>query len=399
VPYRLRSSIEKEINIKKFKFKRSAHKVRETEQDQPNELWHLQKKVFFGLGLSFLGIAIIVAALLWPDSKSQTSANPSTGSSITDVCSEKNTITYSCYKNELTQITNQQGPEKAMALVKQAYTKVPYVKSQCHQLTHAIGRAALTKYGNVADTYAHGDQFCWSGYYHGAMEQLANEKGYDYTIKNANNICKPVAAKGEYSFYHYNCVHGLGHGFMFVKDGDLFAALGACDTLTNDWERTSCYGGVFMQNIMNEQSPDDDNKTGSKYLKADQPMYPCTAIDYKYKDQCYLMQTSYALQTASYDFSKVFSMCDNTEATFRDTCYTSLGRDASGNSISNVDKTRSTCLLGTTDEARRYCVHGAAMDFVSYFHSDKQAKQLCQSLPDSLSADCLGVVKNYYASF
>jgi hypothetical protein len=367
---------------------------------QVDELRKLQKKMAMGFGLAVVGIAVIAGALFWPTPKNEISASPSSNIPATDVCQAKNTITYACYKNELTQITEQQSPEKAMALVKQAYTKVPYVKSQCHQLTHAIGRAALTKYNDdVAQTYAHGDQYCWSGYYHGAMEALATNKGYDYIVKNANNICKPIAAKGEYSFYHYNCVHGLGHGFMFVKNGDLFASLKACDSITNNWERTSCYGGVFMQNIMNEQTPDKDAKVGSTYLKADQPMYPCTAVDTKYKGQCYLMQTSYALQTVSYDFSKVFTMCDNVEPEFKDTCYTSLGRDASGNSISNVDQTRTTCLLGKTDEGQKFCVHGAAMDFVSYFHSDVQAKQLCTSLPSNLSSDCLDVVKNYYATF
>jgi hypothetical protein len=37
---------------------------------------------------------------------------------------------------------------------------------------HVIGRTALDKYKTIADTYAHGDQFCWSGYYHGVMEEV-----------------------------------------------------------------------------------------------------------------------------------------------------------------------------------------------------------------------------------
>jgi hypothetical protein len=364
------------------------------------EFQKLRKKWFLGLALSLVGIAAISAAVFWPNSKTPISADPSASMAVTDTCAVKNTITYSCYKSELAQITTQQGPQQAMAVVKQSYKKISYVKEQCHQLTHVIGRAALAKYGNVAETYAHGDQFCWSGYYHGAMEQLAKEKGYDYIVKNANSLCVPIAAKqGRYSFYHYNCVHGMGHGFMFIKDGDLFASLGACDSLKDNWERTSCYGGVFMQNIMNEQTPDDNAKVGSKYLKSGQPMYPCTAVDYKYKDQCYLMQTSYALQTVDYDFKKVFALCDGVDTTFRDTCYTSLGRDASGNSISNVDQTRATCLMGESEEAQRYCVHGAAMDFVSYFHSDQQANQLCDTLPSNLSSDCLQTVKSYYSTF
>jgi hypothetical protein len=366
-------------------------------KDATSQLAKLKKKWIWGLVLSVVGIAIMCTAIFWPDPAPQISANPA--ANINDACATDNGSSYSCYKKQLTEITKKQSPEAAMALVKKSYNQSSYVKSQCHQLTHVIGRVALERYQNVADTYAHGDQFCWSGYYHGAMEEVALKNGYDYLVKNANNICKPVAAKGEYSFYHYNCVHGLGHGYMYVKDGDLFKSLDACDSITNDWERTSCYGGVFMQNIMNEQTPDNTAKTGSKFLKQDQPMYPCTAVAYKYKGQCYLMQTSYALQTVGYDFKQVFDMCAKVDADFKDTCYTSLGRDASGNSISNVETTRSTCLLGPNEEAQKYCVHGAAMDFVSYFHSDQQANQLCNSLPSNLSGDCLIVVKNYYATF
>jgi hypothetical protein len=380
-----------------MRVKKPVIKFKKTKaQSAPNDdLDKVKKKFIWGLVLSFIGIAVICAAIFWPKPKAQIAANPSTP--ITDQCN--GSTTYSCYKKELAEITTKQSPEAAMALVKQQYDKSSYVKSQCHQLTHIIGRAALDKYQTIADTYAHGDQFCWSGYYHGVMEEVALKNGYDYIVKNVNSICKPIAAKGEYSFYHYNCVHGLGHGMMFVKDGDLFASLKACDPITNSWERSSCYGGVFMQNVMNEQTPDADVKTGSKYLKADQPMYPCTDVDQQYKEQCYLMQTSYALQTVSYDFSKVFSLCGQVDTEFKDTCYTSLGRDASGNSISNVDTTRTTCLLGPSQEAQKYCIQGAAMDFVSYFHSDVQAKQLCDSLPASLSADCLSTVNSYYANF
>jgi hypothetical protein len=381
---RIKKPISRRVKVKKDPALESADSLKTT-----------KKKIIWGAVLSFVGIGLMAAAIFWPKTEPQISANPV--ANIPNQC--QSTQTYSCYKKELIDITNKQGPEAANALLKKEYENNSYVKSQCHQLTHVIGRAAYDKYKTIADTYAHGDQFCWSGYYHGVMEEIASKNGNDYIVKNIDSICKPIAAKGEYSFYHYNCVHGLGHGLMFVKDGDLFASLASCDPIKNSWERTSCYGGVFMQNIMNEQTPDSDAKTGSKYLKADQPMYPCTAVEYKYKDQCYLMQTSYALQTVSYDFSKVFDMCAQVDADFKDTCYTSLGRDASGNSISNAEQTKTTCLLGPTDEAQKYCVHGAAMDFVSYFHSDQQAKVLCNSLASNLSADCLDVVKSYYSTF
>lgn len=345
------------------------------------------------------GFLVLAAAIFVIISRKDSSSQNANGKPITDECQADKTITFACYKTELGDIVKKQNPQPAFDLVKQQYTKQPIVKSLCHQLTHVIGRAAYAKYSNIADTFAHGDQFCWSGYYHGVMEQLADEKGANYIVDNANTICAEIAAKQRQSFYHFNCVHGLGHGFMEVLDANLFDSLKACDNLNDGWERTSCYGGVFMQNIMNVQSPDNTVDHTSNYLRPSEPMYPCTAVDDKYKEQCYLMQTSYALQIAGYDFSKVFESCGAVEPTYRATCYQSLGRDASGQSVSDPVKTKSTCLLGPSEEAQSNCVIGAAKDFVSYFHSDVQANQLCGSFDENLKQICSGTVKSYYAVF
>lgn len=371
--------------------------------NQNLEINKLKKKWVLAIGVSFIGIAVIIAALLLIKPKQQ-AAISHTAARVIDSCAATNTITYRCYKSEIDHLTQTQSPEQAIALIKQQYPKISYVKNECHQLMHEAGRAALIKYNySIAKTYSHGDQFCWSGYYHGAIEELANKEGLSFLVSNANSICADIPGKSTQSFYYYNCVHGMGHGFMFVENGALFKSLTDCDLLNTDFDRSSCYGGVFMQNIMNEQAPDEEEDAAGTpqqiSLKANQPMYPCTAVAEKYKEQCYLMQTSYALQVENYDFSKVFSLCAGVEQNFQDTCYQSLGRDASGTTISNVDETRANCLVGSSQEARQYCVRGAAEDFVSYFHSDAQAKQLCRSLPQDLSGDCLATVKSYYSTF
>jgi len=322
---------------------------------------------------------------------------------ITDKCANVDPVKqniYDCYKNELTQIINQQGAEQATALLKQQYSQVSYVKSECHQLMHVVGRATYAKYGNLAEAFAHGDQFCWSGFYHGIMEQLSTEKGYDYIVQNANSLCTPIAKKyGQGSFNDYNCVHGLGHGFMEIQDENLFDALKSCDNLNDSWDRESCYGGVFMQNTMNVQGPEAQNLADYPYLKASEPMYPCTVLDDQYKSSCYLTQTSFALQVAKYDFGTIFAECAAVEPAYVNLCYNSLGRDASGQTISDVAKTKAICLLGADENAQTQCVIGAAKDFVSYFHSDNQAYSLCGAMPNSITPTCNATVKSYYASF
>ena len=343
------------------------------------------------------GICLAAAAVIvfWP------AAGPSPRASYAGSftrCTAAAQQSFDCYREELGAMVAQHSPQKAFAELKGQYEKVPYVKAQCHQLAHVIGRAALDRYKELADAFGQGDHFCWAGYHHGALEEYSANKGFDYIIRNANQVCKKLADEEKFSFNHYNCVHGLGHGFMEVQQGELFSALRSCDSIKNDWERESCYGGVFMQNIMEaEKYPDRP----PKFLKTDQPMYPCTAVDRQYKGQCYLMQTSYALKVLNGNFTAVFTACDGlSDTSYKATCYQSLGRDASGRSVSDVEQTKTACLLGVSLEAQINCVIGAAKDFISYFHSDQQVKELCAALPEGpLRTECVQTAENYYKSF
>jgi len=150
---------------------------------------------------------------------------------------------------------------------------------------------------------------------------------------------------------------------------------------------------VFMENVI------VDNKNHfTKYLKPDEPLYPCSAADDKYKGTCYLMQTSYMLKVTNGDFSKVFALC-STVGGFAATCYQSLGRDASGRSISSIEPTKATCGLGKDYDQKSNCIIGAVKDFVSYHHSDVQAKQLCNALETELQSICTSTLNEYYKSF
>ena len=144
-----------------------------------------------------------------------------------------------------------------------------------------------------------------------------------------------------------------------------------------------------------------DNKNHfTKYLTPNDPLYPCDAVGETYKGTCYLMQTSYMLKVTSGNFGKVFDLCSSVEQQYRNTCFESLGRDASGRSISQVGATKATCALGSTEEARVHCIIGAVKDFISYFHSDTQAKGLCQALEEeALKSACASTTQSYYQSF
>jgi hypothetical protein len=308
----------------------------------------------------------------------------------------QNSQKYVCYSKYFKARTNAVSPKAALTELGALAKTNSFVLSQCHQLTHSVGHAAFDKYGSLTKAYSQGDSYCWSGYYHGVTESAVGVMSKQQLKSQLNTICSELAEKSRYSFDHYNCAHGLGHGLLGVEDDNLFTALVTCDSLNDPWERSSCYGGAFMENVMIESR--ENGK--SQYLRAEEPMYPCTAVAVVYKDQCYGMQTSYALSVSGNDFAKVAQLCqDLSDVDYVGKCYRSLGRDASGSTNSDIVATKQRCELALDAEGKKNCMIGAALDIASYYRDDVQAKAFCLQYEGELRFICHRDVVNYTANF
>lgn len=310
---------------------------------------------------------------------------------LENLCEGESHTNFDCYEAYFQNVVRKQGIAEAFTILKGIYSQNEYARAQCHPISHVIGREASNKFPAVAEAYTQGDSFCWSGYYHGVLEGVIGKIGYTNLAEQMNDICASLAKARKYSFDHYNCVHGLGHGIMAVTQNELFQTLATCDALTDTWERQSCWSGAFMENII------VDNKSHfTKYLKPEDPLYPCNTVDKEYKGTCYLMQTSYMLKLTNGDFSLVFEQCEKADEGFQEICYQSLGRDASGRSVSNVNQTKAMCSLGKDFQQQSNCVIGAVKDFISYHHSDVQAKELCATLEgEALQSVCTSTAETY----
>lgn len=375
------------------------------------------RNMVFLIALFLIGLLIVSGVIVWnaqyPEENNSTrssqniqntiskavpipeASNPGPAQSAsTQDCFAMGAETFECYEQYYSSLVKEKGITPTFDDLKRTYDASDAVKSYCHQLTHAIGHAGANLEGGVGEAFALGDPFCWSGFYHGVMEEVLKGEKPENLPQKINAICADIPGKESYSFLYFNCVHGLGHGVMELLDDDLFASLTQCSQLSGQWERDSCTGGVFMENIMIESRGGISN-----YLKADDPLYPCDAVGDEYKQSCYLMQTSHMLTATNGDFAKVFTLCSTVEGPYKDTCYQSLGRDASGRTTSDPEKTRAYCMLGETLEARENCIIGAVKDFISYFHADIQARSFCASLDATLQNTCTSTATSYYKSF
>jgi mono/diheme cytochrome c family protein len=284
-----------------------------------------------------------------------------------------------CFRQAFGNIAYRDGPDKALALLATDDQSMSSVHGDCHQIAHWIGHASLAHYhGNAAEALAHGAMTCFSGYYHGVIERSFAGLPRSEVIAKARRLCSASGITKE-QFLIYQCVHGLGHGLMIYSGDDLPWALRACHQLLNDYDRISCTGGVFMQNL-------DTTMIASRYLKKKNPIYPCTIVGQADKLYCYLMVTSRISTVDGYNWRKTAAWCRRVEKGWVATCFQSFGRDASGFSRYVPAKTVRLCAYAGSEEDQ--CLYGAARDYGSNYAGGKQASEVCNLSSARYRAHC-----------
>jgi putative copper export protein/methionine-rich copper-binding protein CopC len=286
-----------------------------------------------------------------------------------------------CYRDYFAGLMENEGADVAVAEIYALSQSDDYVSSDCHQVAHDLGNDAAIHYADLGVALGFEGSACWSGYYHGVVEYMLAAYDDDQLLGELPSVCTEAAAN-VYSFTHYNCVHGVGHGVMLRLEADLFGSISYCEQLADPWEVSVCVGAVFMENIVSAQQG-----TVVPALDTEDLIYPCNAVADDYVDECFSMQTSWMLWQLDYDFQAAFDVCDDVASDMLDDCYRSMGRDASGNSRLDVALVVELCGLGA-DQFEVECYIGAAMNAVYNDHDVAKATALCAAIPDIMQAPC-----------
>lgn len=262
--------------------------------------------------------------------------------------------------------------------------------SQCHPISHSIGRETFAIHQSVDLSFRECDQTCIAGCYHGVMERfLRGDDGNGDHISLAEvkskvaTACDPNLPGAE----RFQCLHGLGHGVEFFTGYKLLLSLDICEAATSDWDRHCCYGGVFMENIVGVPANVRD-------LKDDDPDYPCDIVDDHYRAECWMIQTS-RMKELGLDPPHIITECGKA-GSYRATCMGSLGRDSSPLAISDGPRACSSiCELGVPED-RDACTEGAVKSLADVTWDGKYALPLCPSYstPDAVT-HCFDTAADY----
>lgn len=315
-----------------------------------------------------------------------------------------------CHVRRYDVLARTQGPRVALAELKAARDGDGYVRTACHQLAHVVGRAAGEQRALAdafADGPADGGSLCSGGYFHGVVESAMARLGADPIRDRAREVCAPLRDTAPRAPLHYYCAHGTGHGFMALYASDVHAALAGCDLL-EPWEAGHCAGGVFMENLTAVHNP----QRPSRFVRPDDPLYPCAEVAARYRTECYDKQTSYAMYLADDDVTTVFAECvalPDTPGADRTACVRGLGgkiailanKFVTGRDAVAV-ATRSMCLLGPDAATRTDCVIGSVTAHVRDHSGVAEAEALCAALradPGPLAAVCDVAVRDAVATW
>lgn len=348
-----------------------------------------------------------------------------------------------CIERALTSVIEPAGVDKAMRALLILSREEDVVSRDGHVFAHGIGIAAYKSPETVAETFSLCTADFQSGCYHGVIQAyFADSRGGDagITPTKLNDLCQPYRTPDK-RWLEFQCAHGIGHGVMAVESHNLLRALDSCDLLTDRFEKEACWGGAFMENVVNATQPhhmhvtrvadvdsahaaagheghdmpamagheghDMSAKAGhdmsamgheghgdaQPFMALDprEPLYPCTVVREHHRQSCYLMQTSAILFRNNGDFRDAAAQCGRAPEAYRNTCFISLGRDANSWGRGSRERAIAYCTAAPA-VGQPWCIVGLVKNIVDVTADPNDGLSFCRMAPDNTRPACFNAV-------
>jgi hypothetical protein len=331
--------------------------------------------------------AVLIAAVVLDVGPGAQTATPAASGADVDAIVERAVDASDPTLREVLTVVREEGAAEALDWLEERAAAERSISLRGHFLAHEIGRETYLLAGDAGTAFSSCREIFESGCFHGVLESYLRSKP-SIQQDDIAALCTSAIDTTSSQFVKFQCVHGLGHGLTMYFDHELFTALGYCDYLPTDWDKHSCYGGVFMENIV---YPD------TKYLKAEDPHYPCNAVEERYKASCYVMQSSAVLKFNDFDIAGAFRVCETAPEAYVSICYQSVGRDITG--VTNRDPVKSLQMCGLGSPALRpQCYFAVAKQFIDVAGTTEAAFGFCRLVPADGKAACYQGIGEMVAS-
>ena len=327
-----------------------------------------------------------------------------------------------CVERTLTALIDQAGIGTSMEVLDTLVVRHGAVRENSHALAHGLGISAYRSPETFAATFADCPPSQMSGCYHGVVQGYflaLQRQGRQVGTAELDAMCRPQRAS---PFLFFQCAHGMGHGLMALHGNHVPMALQACDQASDEYVRNSCYGGVFMENIVavthphhtaaghagtqghgGHAAPAADEHAGHgahgghgdhaghggmehgewRALNRSDPLYPCNAVDARYHEACYTMQSSAILFFNGGDVAATAAACARAPAGMVRHCILSLGRDVTALAAQRHDRSIELCgrAAGVAEGAAEgWCLVGVVQNLVNVAADPDEGLRFCRAV-------------------
>jgi hypothetical protein len=159
-----------------------------------------------------------------------------------------------CYQAGLTLELGKVGVRPTMTTLDHLALLDGDISRDAHVYAHHVGIEAYRMSPDVTETFSSCTESFSSGCYHGVIQAHFEDRG-SADAETVGALCDPYRDDEQGRWILFQCIHGMGHGLTMFFGHHLPRALEACDLLSDNWDRQSCYGGAFMENGMAATMP------------------------------------------------------------------------------------------------------------------------------------------------
>jgi hypothetical protein len=317
---------------------------------------------FFGLTL------ILAAAALW---NAFLNKQPDATTDIHAIDTGKlSAEQFAAYKEKYLTLLVESTPRETLAALREEVSNDATLARACHPLAHEIGRATYNTTHDFTESLAQQDEICNSGFLHGVIEAHFSES--EDVLAEIPETCKDFDQE---SYLGWQCLHGIGHGLMYFTAQDLPRSLALCDELPLA-ARSTCANGVFMDNFNTDQVLHP-----SRFLKADDPSYPCAEQQDRHKSDCYTYAPTYYLALNPGEYDSALDWCRSVEKEFASSCFWGVGSQTIKENSKTPEFAIEICEKGAPAETDA-CIKGALNLLALHHGSIEPVETLCATLPE-----------------
>ena len=139
---------------------------------------------------------------------------------------------------------------------------------------------------------------------------------------------------------------------------------------------------------MENSSSSTSNDHPGKYVKADDPLYPCNSLDEKYQKICWRYQSSYFAMVTGHDWKKTAELCLQIPENYQHECFLTIGTNQVG-FTQDTGTMQRNCMLMPTDNFRNICLQGVISSFAYRFVGDGgKMIDFCKTVDGNFQESC-----------